>query len=108
MKTVGSALTVTFSCTRAPCGLTLKLTGTETLKGNRVIAESAAARRHTVVTLASARVALTAGQSKTVQLALNATGKRLLARFHQLQATLNISASGKVLSSKTVTFRAAK
>jgi hypothetical protein len=106
VKVVGSILRVSFSCTHAPCSVTLKLTGTEMLKGNQVMAESAATRRHKVVTLAAARVALTAGQSKTVKLALNATGTRLVAKFHQLKATRTISVSGKVLTRKTVTFRA--
>jgi hypothetical protein len=107
-KVVGSILRVSLSCSRAPCRVMLKLTGTKTLKGNRVVAEAAATRKHKLVTFATARVALTAGQSKTIRLALNATGKQLLAEFHQLRATLNISEFGKLLSSEKVTFRVIK
>jgi hypothetical protein len=108
LKVVGSSLRVPLSCSRAPCRVTLKLTGTKTLKGSRVVAEDAATRKHQLVTFATARVALTAGQSKTIRLALNATGKRLLAELHQLKTKLNISEFGKVLSNETVTFRAIK
>jgi hypothetical protein len=108
VNVVGSILRMLLSCTGGPCDVTLKLIGTETLKGNRVIAVNAATRKHKVVTFGTAHVALTAGQSTTIQLALNATAKRLLAKFHHLKAKLNISESGKLLSSETVTFRATK
>lgn len=49
---------------------------------------------------------LTTGQSKTVRIALNGTGKRLLAKHHSLKVKLAITGSGKTVSGRTVIFTA--
>jgi hypothetical protein len=83
------------------CQIALRLTVAETLNGKHIVAiaarwkpsarKSAAALRHTTVTLASARVHLAAGARTTVTAALNATGRRLLASVRHLSAYLYVS-----------------
>jgi hypothetical protein len=46
--------------------------------------------RHTSVTAGQARVRLAKGQSRTVSVALNTTGRRLLARFKRLPVRLTV------------------
>ena len=90
---------------RATCTVGLTLSVTETVKGGKVVAVRASARAtDTVVVLGTATVTLTAGQSRTVEIALNSTGKRLLARLHRLKAKLVASEAGKTVSSQTITY----
>jgi hypothetical protein len=98
VKVSGTSASVKLSCTGAAgttCRLTLKLTVTETLKGHKLIAISAKAKKqkktHKVVQVGSASVTLKAGQSKTVKIGLNGAGKALLASHHGLKATLRIT-----------------
>ena len=110
----GTKVSVPVTCTGnagASCGLTLALTDTATVRGGKVIAVSAAdahgARaKHRTVVLGTATLTLSAGQSKTVPLALNRTGKRLLVTYRTLTADLVLSESGKPVSTATVTFAA--
>jgi hypothetical protein len=106
LKVSRSTLKVPLRCTGGPCDTTLRLTTVEILNGSKVIAASVAKRRHKVVTVATASITLRAAQSKTIQLALNTTGKRLLARFHRLPATLTVSESRTVVVQEPVAFRA--
>jgi hypothetical protein len=61
-----------------------------------------------VVVLGSATATLTAGHSKTITVSLNAAGKRLLAKHHQLKAKLTLAQSGHSgpVAVKTLTFEA--
>ena len=71
------------------CTITVTLTTTEHLLGKRVVGVSAAARKKTrKLIVGNLRVRLQAGQLKTVTVALNATGRRLAARFGKLPVTL--------------------
>jgi hypothetical protein len=82
----GATARVPVSCrgsAGSTCTLTLKLTVTERLKRH-------ALTRHKVLVVGSRRVTLTAGHSRTVLVALNRTGKHLLAARHQLKATLRV------------------
>ena len=106
LKVSRATLRVTLSCAAGPCDVTLELGGTEILKGGEVIAESAFKRRHKVVTLARETITLMAGQSVTIKLALNATGKRLLAKFHRLEAKLTVSELTTVVARKAVVLHA--
>jgi hypothetical protein len=120
VKVSGSSASVKLSCTGAAgttCRLTLKLTITETLKGHKLIAISAKAKKqkkiHKVVQVGSASVTLEAGQSKTVKIGLNSTGKALLASHHGLKTTLRITQANAgggstTVLKQTVTFKPPK
>lgn len=56
-----------------------------------------------VIVLATHGVKVGAGKSTTVSIALNATGRRLLAKFHSLRVSMTVSTSGKVRKTVTVT-----
>jgi hypothetical protein len=78
----------------ATCKLSLQLTVVETLKGHKLIAVAAKARKtHKTVSVGATSVTLTAGESKTVQVSLNRTGRHLLAKLHTLPAKLAITQS---------------
>jgi hypothetical protein len=74
------------------CTFTIRLTTTEHLKGKRLLAVTAGARSGRVrlrrVTVGAMTRSLSAGQVVTVKVALNATGRRLLARLHRLPITV--------------------
>jgi len=85
------------------CNGAATLTTTERLAANGrtvtgVTAAAKAKRRRTVV-IGRATIALTASVNTvyTVKVGLNATGKRLLARFNHLPATLSVTASASEL-----------
>ncbi len=118
-KASGSSASVRVSCTGAAgasCRVALKLTITETFNGHRLLAVTAGSKGHTtrkVVVVGSANVTLSAGQVKTVKIALNRIGRRLLAGRHGLRTKLRVtqaSASGAstTVSIHLVTFKAAK
>jgi hypothetical protein len=74
------------------CKITGVLTSVETTHGNTILALGASAkhtRRTVVVGTGTAKIA--PGGTATVTIPLNATGRRLLARFQELPATLRIS-----------------
>ena len=118
-KVSGTTASVRVSCAGevgAKCKLTLKLTVTETLKGHKLI--SVTSRRKNKVTkklvvIGTASVTLGTGQTKTVRITLNGTGKRLLEKRHKLKVTLRATqtlSTGrlKAISTQTLTFMAAK
>jgi len=100
----------------APCKLALKLTVTETFKGKKLISVTARKKKKVtkkVVVVGAATVTLRAGESRTVRISLNSTGKRLLAKRHKLKVRLRITqtlASGRstTIRSQTLTFKTAK
>jgi hypothetical protein len=65
-----------------------------------------------LLVLASAGGSAGAGQSTTLRLALNATGRKLLSKLHKLRVTLvvsqQISGTSQVIGSRTVVFKAPK
>jgi hypothetical protein len=107
-KVSGSSASVRVSCAGAAgstCRLRLKLTATETFKGRRLIAISAKANRRKtrkVVEVGTASVTLMAGQTRTVKIGLNATGKALLASHRGLKATLQVTQANAGGGSTTV------
>jgi hypothetical protein len=114
--TSGPAANVKVTCggaAGAMCSLTLRLTVVETLKGHRLLAASAVGHKggsHRTVVVGTARVSLSAGQTKTVRVVLNRTGKRLVSRLHGLRAKLqvrqsNIAGGASTVFSKTVAFK---
>jgi hypothetical protein len=101
------------SCTGAiSASTTEKLAANgKTLVG--VIAKSKPKPRSKTVVVGQTSFTIHAGQTQTIKLALNATGKRLLARFKRLPAKLVVTtpatgAGQKTLVNKTITFRPPK
>jgi hypothetical protein len=116
-KVSGTGAGVHVSCigpSGASCRVTLKATVSETFKGHKLVAVSAAAKRRTThkqLVVGTASVALKAGQSQTVRIVLDGAGKRLLASRHVLKTTLRVTevtSSARVASVSTqlVTFKA--
>ncbi|MFI5004316.1 MAG: carboxypeptidase regulatory-like domain-containing protein [Solirubrobacterales bacterium] len=117
-KVAGTAVRVPLTCSGvsgAGCRATIALTVTETVRGATVVAVSAtkaSPRKKTkVVVLGSATVTLQAGQSRTVVVALDPAGKRLLAARRTLRVRLTLNEPGAVNPSSTpgypLTFKAA-
>ena len=58
-----------------------------------------------VVTVGQANTTIPAGQSKTVTITLNQTGRQLLAKRGSLETTLTVTQSAERVASKIVWFR---
>ncbi len=98
------------------CALALRLTVRETLRGNRIVAlaagaarRSASATRSVNVTVGARNVRLRPAQRYTAVVALNATGRHLLASAKRLAVRLTVSGTvvgvlKASLKSATVTF----
>jgi hypothetical protein len=113
----GTKLSVKLSCgTGAACsGVKIDGTVTEHLKRGKVKAVTASAhvaakKKATtkVVVVASASAALAAGASKTITIRLNATGRKLLTRFHKLTVLTTVRIGSKTVRSVKVVFHAPK
>ena len=90
--------------------MALALTVTETLRGHKLLALTAGAggrKTHRAVVVGTANASLRAGQTQTVRIALNSTGKRLLVRRHRLKATLRVSQAASTGTAATVSRRVA-
>jgi hypothetical protein len=123
-RVAGRTVSVSLTCSTqaaGSCTIALRLSVVETLRGSRVVAvaarrgarlaEAAPARRtsHKTVSVGAVTVHVPAGQRRTVTVALNTTGRRLLASLHKLTAKLSVSgtvvgAISAQLRSATVTF----
>jgi hypothetical protein len=74
-----------------------------------VLGVSAAVTRHRTLTVGTRRVKIAAGKTATATVTLNATGRRLLARFHRLPVRLRIAVAGQKRSTtRNVTVRPAR
>jgi hypothetical protein len=119
-RVAGRTVSVSLTCSAqaaGSCTIVLRLTVVETLRGSRVIAVAArraarlarvtAARRtsHKTVTVGAVTVHVPAGQRRTVTVALNTTGRRLLASQHKLTAKLSVS--GTVVGALSAQLRSA-
>jgi hypothetical protein len=103
----GAAATVSLSCEGSGgslCSVDLKLTVVETVAGGRVVAVTARKAKLRTVTVGSLRTTLTAAGGRKLKLPLNATGMKLLKRYHRLRAHLAVTESGKSVAATTVTF----
>jgi hypothetical protein len=100
-KVSGTSASDTLSCTgtAGTCIMTVRLTVTGTPAGKR------AKPRKKTVTVATKTVTLGAGKHAKVTLALNATGKRLLAKHHTLPVQLTVTQGAKVRHSQKLTFK---
>jgi hypothetical protein len=94
------------------CTIKLRLTVLETLRGSRIVAVAArGGTRRLTATVGSSTVRMRPGQQLTATVALNATGRRLLARMRHLAVKLSVSgtvvgAISASLKSATVTLSA--
>jgi hypothetical protein len=82
-------------CTIGPCSLHVVATAVERLAsgGSRVVAVSAAKKTRSVV-VAEGRFTAQAADTDRIAVSLNATGRRLLARFHALPTELTVTLAG--------------
>jgi FG-GAP-like repeat/FG-GAP repeat len=100
----------------ANCNVTLAMTVTETIKGTKLLAVTAAKKRTKVVkrtvTLGTRSLTLTAGHSQMVHIKLNAIGLRLLTRRHSLRAKLIATqmsgTTSTIVSRQTVSFKTSR
>ena len=105
-RVAGATVSVPLTCSAqaaGSCTITLRLSVVETLHGTRVVAVAAARARHATVTVAASTVHLKPSQQLTVNLALNATGRRLLA--HLRQVPVRLSVSGTVVGALSASLR---
>ena len=109
--THGNEVSFTVRCAHATCHDQATETLTETLKGKRIASISAADHGRgarvvkKTVTVASVTITIAAGATRKVTLKLNATGRKLLARFGRLPVHLTLTqrqANGKLQTIKSV------
>ena len=91
------------------CTIKLRLSVLESLSGSHIVALAAQRSRRVTVTVGASTVRLKPGQRSTATVALNTTGRRLLAHVRRLAARLSVSgtvvgAISASLKSATVTF----
>jgi hypothetical protein len=90
----GGGVVVGFSCAGGPaqvCDGDGSLYTTEHLVGKKVAFVTRKRRRKRTVLIGSAHFTLHGGQTLSLRIPLNPTGKRLLARFHRLPARLVVT-----------------
>ncbi len=107
-RVAGATVSVPLTCSAQAagrCTITLRLTVVETLHGTRVVAVAAARARHATVTVSASTVHLKPAQRLTVNLTLNATGRRLLA--HLRQVPVRLAVSGTVVGALSATLKSA-
>ena len=110
VKISGNTAAVTVKCNgagAATCRVTVELTVTETRSRGTVIAVAATAKtsKKTVV-VGKVTATFSGGQTATIHIGLNRTGRQLLAKFHKLRATLTLLSAGKTVARTQITFKA--
>jgi hypothetical protein len=96
VRVSGATVRVKLSCSGGPCQVKLILTASG--PGKR-------GKPHPV-TVGAAAVTIAGGQTATIRVSLNGAGRRLLRQRHRLTSRLLIRQGGRIVSRKTVTFRA--
>jgi hypothetical protein len=109
-KVSAKTATVKVSCAGAAgasCKVKLTLTVVETLKGGKLTAVAASAKKTTkkTVIVGSVTVTIAAGKGETIMVKLNGTGKKLLAKHNPLKTKLTITQAGKTITGATITFK---
>jgi hypothetical protein len=111
----GGKVTVKLGChglAGSSCKIRLTLTTVEKLRHGRLVGIAAAHTRSKTVTTASLVVTIPAGSTRKVTLRPNATGRRLLARFHRLPGHLTATLEGPTgktpIFTQTITVKAPK
>jgi hypothetical protein len=103
-----NAVSVALKCSpqaAGSCTLRLRLTVLETLSGSRVVALAARRTRRVTVTVGASTVRLKPGQQTMATVALNTTGRRLLA--HARRMAVKLSVSGTVVGVISASLRSA-
>jgi Alpha galactosidase A/Alpha galactosidase C-terminal beta sandwich domain len=103
-----NAVSVPLKCSpqaAGSCTLRLRLTVLETLSGSRIVALAARRTRRVTVTVGASTVRLKPNQQTTATVALNATGRRLLA--HARRMAVKLSISGTVVGVISASLRSA-
>ncbi len=111
-KTKGRTASLTITCSGGAgtsCADSLTLSVLETLRSGRLVAVAAKAKtKKRIVTLGRVSLTIPGGQTKTVSIPLNASGRGLLAHRHSLHVKLAVAQTiaGKhvVVKTLTVTF----
>jgi hypothetical protein len=88
-----AAVRVPLSCSAQAvrrCTIQLRLSVIETLRGSRIVALSAQGTRRVTLTVGSRTLHLSPRQRYIATVALNATGRRLLARVHRMLVRLSV------------------
>jgi ELWxxDGT repeat protein len=119
-KVSGDAATIKLDLPGTTTGsytITVTLSVVEIVEGNKVLGVAASDRtplkkkqkpvKKTVV-VGTKTVTVDGGQTKSLSVALNGTGRKLLALRHHLSVKLTASDKGKTLASKTLSFKASK
>lgn len=106
----GGAASVSLSCTAGTgsCSLQVLLTISETLRGRTVVALGASSHprlTHKTLVVGRASATLTPGQARSLTVALNATGKALLARHGKLLVKVTVTQGAHVLKTARFTLR---
>ncbi|HEY1774868.1 MAG TPA: hypothetical protein VGG41_01800, partial [Solirubrobacteraceae bacterium] len=111
----GTAASIPITCRGdTGCTVSLKLTVTETLQEHRILAVSARKPKvtHKTVLVGTATARVRAGRTRKVPVALNSSGRHLLAARHRLAAKLTvterIAGKNRTISTQTVTFKTHK
>jgi hypothetical protein len=89
----------------------VRLEVSETLQGSRIVAVSAARaprRKRRTVVIGRRAVTLAPGQTRTVTISLNSTGKALLARYHRVAAELIVTQGARTVKAAKLELAAAK
>jgi hypothetical protein len=93
----GDGLVFTVVCASAvPCPIKAVATTTEKLRGTTILslARKRTKIRKRTVTVASVNLTIAAGATRTITVKLNATGRKLEARFKKLPVTLEVTLIG--------------
>ena len=110
VKAAGAAVLVSLRCTASggSCpAATVELTVVERMTAGKVTALSARSGKRTVV-LGKLAVTLAAGRSRTVKVALDAAGRKLLSAHGGLRVEVSVSAESTTVGVKHVTLEAKK
>jgi hypothetical protein len=114
-RVTGTTAAVPVSCSHVgACTVTLTMSVTETTVKGKVVAVGASETLHAkkvkkvkkTVVVGKIKVTLAAGQKKTVKLALNAAGKRLLSTRHTLEVKLTTITPKTTISTTRLKFTA--
>ncbi len=99
-RVVGQSVVLQLACTGAPCSGEAVLTTHEKLMSGKLVAVQSrhgkARTTYKMVTVGVSHFVLAPGRMLNVTMALNATGRGLLARFKKLPVSLTIAASSAI------------
>lgn len=99
-KVVGQSVVLQLACTGAPCTGVAKLITREKLSSGKLVAVQSrhgkARMTYKTVTVGVAHFTIAPGRMLSVTMALNATGRGLLARFKKLPVSLTIAPSSAI------------